>query len=554
MKPHRQSVTASSQFLLKRQCLTSVPSINMNFFRLFTAAPTVTSASCCCPIFHSRSGSKTSNCTAHLSTDQCVKARGSHNSGLFRRTPTYLNQNSLGSETRSKLDVFSIQLNQLRSQLTTLSQRVNDLETSNTNQSLMNYFASLEPTPLDLHTIVEKCQDPTYRPCIFTHRELPILLAHLIKVVEKFPNGLNSMPRVQAVRQILEATFKSVVHSSVPVCRASEKAFLEIVEKRDEAHKPIVEHLAEGVKELRNLLIKHRAALGSRAVMERRGLDQNAVLQANLDYFYFLYLRTTFLMRQLIQLMNATNSHGVVGIVDTQCDLKDLCRSAISKASEICTMEVGDCPDIQLICDKTEDIVLPLLADHLQYIVIEMLKNSLHATVKTHLKRDETGFVTCDDMPPVVLKIIGGDSEYATISVEDQGGGIKRSDMTSIMCYTYSTAGDLAKAMAQSRPKRECEEPEHLLMGMAEKKDPSEGHSPTPLAGYGFGLPMSRVYARIFGGDIITASVEGYGTRVLIYIHKSIHKPDANSSGGIGDKTLQDLIEERQAALQAVNK
>ena len=68
------------------------------------------------------------------------------------------------------------------------------------------------------------------------------------------------------------------------------------------------------------------------------------------------------------------------------------------------------------------------------------------------------------------------------------------------------------------------------------------------------GLPVSPVYARIFGGDIITASVEGYGTRVLIYIHKSIHKPDANSSGGIGDKTLQDLIEERQAALQGVNK
>lgn len=41
-----------------------------------------------------------------------------------------------------------------------------------------------------------------------------------------------------------------------------------------------------------------------------------------------------------------------------------------------------------------------------------------------------------------------------------------------------------------------------------------------PLAGFGFGLPLSRVYARYFGGDLQVISTERFGTDAYVYLKR----------------------------------
>jgi len=145
-------------------------------------------------------------------------------------------------------------------------------------------------------------------------------------------------------------------------------------------------------------------------------------------------------------------------------------------------------PPVDLICSK--DLSFPYVPGHLSHIVFELLKNSLRAVVERYGLSDES------NLPPIKVVVVEG-KEDITIKISDEGGGIPRSAVPLIWTYMYTTM---------------------------ENQDIDQDFQSTdfkaPMAGFGYGLPLSRLYARYFGGDLRLISMEGYGTDVYIHLNR----------------------------------
>ncbi|XP_039728405.1 pyruvate dehydrogenase kinase, isozyme 3 [Pteropus medius] len=119
---------------------------------------------------------------------------------------------------------------------------------------------------------------------------------------------------------------------------------------------------------------------------------------------------------------------------------------------------------------------------HLFHMLFELFKNSMRATVELYEDRKESY--------PSVKTLVTLGKEDLSIKITDLGGGVPLRKIDRLFNYMYSTA-----------PKPSLE--------------PSRA---APLAGFGYGLPISRLYARYFQGDLKLYSMEGVGTDAVIYL------------------------------------
>ena len=158
---------------------------------------------------------------------------------------------------------------------------------------------------------------------------------------------------------------------------------------------------------------------------------------------------------------------------------------------------VGDV-DCELLC----------VASHMEYILFELCKNAVRAS----LERSKTP-------EKIVFRICKGDA--VTVVISDRGGGIQ--DIKNAGSYGYSTASPSVK------------DNEYYKVNYPSSDD---GPNALQFAGFGFGLPLSRVYSRYAGGSISYQTLPGYGTDMYLTIppaSRAIHAWEEDPRIGIFD-------------------
>lgn len=209
-------------------------------------------------------------------------------------------------------------------------------------------------------------------------------------------------------------------------------------------------------------------------------IDHN--IQAFLDRFYMSRIGIRMLIGQHIALTDQGKNPdpNYVGIICTKTNVRDLAEEAIENARFVCEDHYGmfEAPKVQLVCRP--DLTFMYVPGHLSHMLFETLKNSLRAVVETH-GADREDF-------PVTKVIVAEGKEDITIKITDEGGGIPRSAIPLVWTYMYTTVDQTPNL----------------------DPDFNKSDFKAPMAGFGYGLPISRLYARYFGGDLKLISMEGY--------------------------------------------
>ncbi|ODV78347.1 alpha-ketoacid dehydrogenase kinase [Suhomyces tanzawaensis NRRL Y-17324] len=295
------------------------------------------------------------------------------------------------------------------------------------------------------------------------------------------------------------------------------KLVYDALTKIKKRHDATVATMAQGVQEWKNT---------------HKTVQVNSQIQTFLDRFYMSRIGIRMLIGQQVALNmaqasptkqrislflngskgnNKSSKSNYVGVVCTDCNVGDIAQDAIDTAKYICEEFYGlfEAPEIQLIAPH-DAISFMYVPGHLIHMLFETLKNSLRATIEFHTPRlkakmmeenpqlkEEDIDINDLEFPPIKVIISEGTEDIA-IKISDEGGGIARSEVPLIWTYLYTTVSETPVL-----------EPEY-----------NQTSFKAPMAGFGYGLPISRLYAQYFGGDLKLISMEGYGTDAYLHLNR----------------------------------
>ncbi|XP_057475597.1 pyruvate dehydrogenase (acetyl-transferring) kinase, mitochondrial-like [Actinidia eriantha] len=340
-------------------------------------------------------------------------------------------------------------------------------------------WGAMKQTGVSLRYMMEFGSTPTHRNLLisaqFLQKELSIRIARRAIELATLPYGLSQKPAILQVRDWYLDSFRDL--RSVPEIKDTndELEFTQMIKMIKVRHNNVVPTMALGVQQLKK-------ALNPKIDYE----DMDDIHQF-LDRFYLSRIGIRMLIGQHVALHDPNPPPNCVGYIHTKMSPVEVARTASEDARSICLREYGSAPDITIYGDP--NFTFPYVPTHLHLMVFELVKNSLRAV--------QERFMDSDKIAPPIRIIVADGIEDVTIKVSDEGGGIPRSGLPKIFTYLYSTA------------KNPLDEQSDLLTANV-----------ATMAGYGYGLPISRLYARYFGGDLQMISMEGYGTDAYLHLSR----------------------------------
>lgn len=292
----------------------------------------------------------------------------------------------------------------------------------------------------------------------FLYNELPIRLSRRIKELEKLPIDLDRNHEIFKIRDWYVKSIDELTNVKKPDSLDDCEKYKIIIKNIYNRHSSTLVTMANGISKLRNANL----------------VDDN--IDDFLLKFYSNRTRTRFLISNYLHYFDENVNN--IGIIDKKCNLKNLINEAVIDINSMAEMHRIDCPNINI---KMIDSNIIYPSEYLYYCIIEIMKNSLVATI--HKKK-----------PKIDISCLN-DNNLSIIKIKDNGKGICEEDKDKIWKFSYTTTKI-----------------------NYENKFSNDFERTNPLSGFGYGLPISKILLNTFSSDIKIYSKPNIGTETYILI------------------------------------
>lgn len=343
--------------------------------------------------------------------------------------------------------------------------------------------------------IQTKLRDFFYRPksedliktSNFLRNEIMKRVAHRVIQLSDFPFGLNEYKQITNTKNLYIESFDKI-HSFRPIeSNDNLNEFSLLLEDIRRKHTDVPISISHAIQEFRE---------------NNKDMDKQLEIDNTLDKFYFSRIGLRLLI-DYHSFMNSSVSVNTSGntnmnksvsntIVDRKCDIKAVINNSAINASQLCYLNYGVSSPRIVINSVNDEPSFPYIQSHLEYISFEIIKNGIYASMKRNGFVSGVG-VDVEVPKPITIDILESVSDFI-IKFTDYGESVPLSELNSIFSYCYTTAPYIHNPHTYSIP---------------------------PIAGFGHGLPLSRLYARFFGGELLFIPYHGIKTEVVLYLSKN---------------------------------
>ncbi|KZV76305.1 alpha-ketoacid dehydrogenase kinase N-terminal domain-containing protein [Peniophora sp. CONT] len=378
----------------------------------------------------------------------------------------------------------------------------------------LELYASKEARRLSLRQLVFYGRSMTEERLIqsanYVRSELPVRIAHRIRDLQALPYVVVTQEGVNKVYELYWQAFEKYRRFPEIKTLADNDAFCEFTRALLETHRAVIPSLSLGL----SLSSPHLPPDQLDAFMRRMLVSR---------------MSRRVLAHHHIALTDAYNGRNVdddgeghVGVIYTGLSLG---RSVRKVASILREAEGSQTvwPEVEL--EGHLDAKFSYIKEHLEYIIFELLKNAMQATVLRHGNKSS--------LPPILVTVVAG-ADDISMRISDQGGGLMDPNISApsdLFSFSHVHNATRLENERLSYLRTASASPSGMVATVEEvvdrwQKDVRSRSDPELEAGVGhhprlgIGLPMSNIFASYFGGSLELLSMNGWGTDVYLRLPK----------------------------------